>query len=77
MSNYEIITCHDYYEFRRACKDMAKAVRRAFDENPRKTDAALLDELVEIIRGTANWAKTVKPQASSQQPQEATERTAQ
>lgn len=77
MSNYEITDPHDYYEFHRTCKDVSKAVRRAYRGKPRKTDAALLDDLVEIIRGTANWAKTVKPEASSQQPQEATEQTAQ
>lgn len=77
MSNYAITNTSEFLEFHRTCKDVSKAIRRAYRGKPRKTDAVLLDDLVEIIRGTADWAKTVKPEASSQQPQEATERTAQ
>lgn len=61
MSNYAITNTSEFYEFHRTCKDVSKAILRAYRGKPRKTDAVLLDELVEIIRGTADWAKTVKP----------------
>lgn len=61
MSNYAITNTSEFYEFHRTCKDVSKAIRRAYRGKPRKTDAVLLDDLVEIIRGTAGWAKTVKP----------------
>ena len=47
------------WDFEIVCKDLFEAVRRADKGIPRKTDAALLDELIEIIQSTAAWAKSV------------------
>lgn len=47
------------WDFEAVCKDLFAIARRAEKGIPRKTDAALFDELVEIVQSTATWIKAV------------------
>lgn len=66
------------WDFEIVCKDLFETVRRADKGIPRKTDAALLDELIEIIRSVAAAAKSVSAEqqtgsasSSAQEPKPA------
>lgn len=47
------------WDFETVCTDLFEIARRAEKGIPRKTDAVLFDELVEIVQSTATWIKAV------------------
>ncbi len=49
----------DVAEFKHVCKDVFRIAYRAYKGTPRKTDAALMAELIALIQSTARWVNDV------------------